>query len=288
MTTNNSDSSGVAPSPQPPFEQPSVSYPYAGSHHPYAGYYPAPMPPPAPRRRAGRARVLGAGLAVLAAGAVLGGVAVAESSSIVTSGNGSTAQGGPTTPTTPGNNGTIPGDMNPNGGNPNGGNPNGGNGTSTSASLATAQQQKGIVTIVSVLGYQRAESAGTGMVLTGNGEILTNNHVVNGATSITVTVSTTGRSYRADVVGTDPSDDVAVLQLRNASGLTTAKLGDSAQVTGRRQGRRCRQRRWHRHAARLGRSRDGAEPVDHRYRRDRSGRRAADRADPDQRADHLR
>ena len=90
--------------------------------------------------------------------------------------------------------------------------------------------RRGSSPIVSVLAYQRAESAGTGMILTSNGEILTNNHVVNGATSITVTVASTGKSYRADVVGTDPTDDVAVIQLRNASGLTTAKVGDSSGV----------------------------------------------------------
>ncbi len=68
------------------------------------------------------------------------------------------------------------------------------------------------------------------MVLTSDGEILTNNHVVNGATSITVTIVSTGKSYRADVVGTDPTDDVAVIQLRNASGLKKANLGDSDDV----------------------------------------------------------
>jgi S1-C subfamily serine protease len=84
------------------------------------------------------------------------------------------------------------------------------------------------VTIVSTLKYQNSQSAGTGMVLTGNGEVLTNNHVVNGATSIVVTVASTGKSYRADVVGTAPSRDVAVLQLRNASGLKTAKLASDS------------------------------------------------------------
>jgi S1-C subfamily serine protease len=96
---------------------------------------------------------------------------------------------------------------------------------------ATSAQQTGIVTVVSVLRYQQAESAGTGMILTSNGEILTNNHVIDGATRTTVTVESTGQSYRADVVGTDPTDDVAVLQLRNASGLTTASVGDSSGVS---------------------------------------------------------
>jgi S1-C subfamily serine protease len=68
------------------------------------------------------------------------------------------------------------------------------------------------------------------MVLTADGEILTNNHVVEGASQIVVTVVTTGASYRASIVGTDPQDDVAVLQLTGASGLTTIPLGDSDTV----------------------------------------------------------
>ena len=103
--------------------------------------------------------------------------------------------------------------------------PGQGGGTSTSAALATEKQKVGVVTIVSTLRYQNAQSAGTGMVLSSDGEVLTNNHVVDGATSIVVTVASTGKSYRADVVGTAPTKDVAVLQLRNASGLKTAKLG---------------------------------------------------------------
>jgi S1-C subfamily serine protease len=81
-----------------------------------------------------------------------------------------------------------------------------------------------------VLGYQSAEAAGTGMIVTSNGEILTNNHVVDGATSIKVTVVSTGKIYTATVVGTDATDDVAVLQLQNASGLKTANFGDSGAV----------------------------------------------------------
>ena len=88
----------------------------------------------------------------------------------------------------------------------------------------------GVVNINTVLAYQHAEAAGTGIVLSANGEILTNNHVVDGATQITVTVITTGRAYAATVVGTDPSADIAVLRLGNASGLAVAALGDSSTV----------------------------------------------------------
>jgi S1-C subfamily serine protease len=105
----------------------------------------------------------------------------------------------------------------------------GSNGTGTTA---TAAQQVGVVTIVSTLGYQSGEAAGTGIVLTSNGEILTNNHVIDGSTSLRVTVESTGKTYTASVVGTDATDDIAVLQLKGASGLTTARLATSAAALG--------------------------------------------------------
>jgi S1-C subfamily serine protease len=100
------------------------------------------------------------------------------------------------------------------------------------ASAASAAQQVGIVEIDTVLQYQHAEAAGTGMILTSDGEILTNNHVIEGATSISVTVSSTGVTYTATVVGTDPTDDVAVLQLSGASGLQTAELSTAGATVG--------------------------------------------------------
>ena len=95
---------------------------------------------------------------------------------------------------------------------------------------ATAAQQVGVVNIDTILNYGAGKAAGTGIVLTSDGEILTNNHVIEGSTAITVTVVTTGKSYTATVVGTAPNDDVSVLQLQDASGLATAKLGDSDKV----------------------------------------------------------
>jgi S1-C subfamily serine protease len=115
----------------------------------------------------------------------------------------------------------------------------GGTSGATDSTAATAAQSKGVVTIVTRLGYQSASAAGTGIILTSSGEILTNNHVVDGSTSIDVTDESTGRSYAATVVGTDATHDVAVLQLKNASGLTTAsvagaaaKVGDSVTAVG--------------------------------------------------------
>ncbi len=85
-----------------------------------------------------------------------------------------------------------------------------------------------LVDINSTFSYQSAQGAGTGIVLTSTGEILTNNHVIDGATKISVTDIGNGKSYSASVVGYDAAHDIAVLQLQGASGLQTAKLGDSS------------------------------------------------------------
>ena len=69
------------------------------------------------------------------------------------------------------------------------------------------------------------------MVLTSNGEVLTNNHVIDGATTISVTDIGNGRTYGATVVGYDISHDLAVLQLHNASGLQTVSIGNSDGLT---------------------------------------------------------
>ena len=67
-------------------------------------------------------------------------------------------------------------------------------------------------------------------MLTADGTILTNHHVVAGSTSLKVAVAGTTTYYAADVVGYDASHDVAVITLRDASGLTVAPLGDSGSV----------------------------------------------------------
>src|SRR5258708_39299736 len=70
------------------------------------------------------------------------------------------------------------------------------------------------------------------MVLTSSGEVLTNNHVIDGATSIKVTDVGNGRTYTAKVVGYDKSHDVAVLQMVNASGLKTVSVSSSGVQSG--------------------------------------------------------
>jgi S1-C subfamily serine protease len=88
----------------------------------------------------------------------------------------------------------------------------------------------GVVVIETNLGFQGGQAAGTGMVLTSSGEILTNNHVIRGATDIKVVVPNTGQSYSAQVIGYDVSHDVAVLRVNGASNLKTISQGDSGSV----------------------------------------------------------
>ena len=95
-------------------------------------------------------------------------------------------------------------------------------------SRATTPVGTGVVVIDTNLGYQGGAAAGTGMVLTSSGEILTNNHVIRGATTIKVVVPGTSRSYTAKVVGYDVSRDVAVLEATGASNLKTVSLASSA------------------------------------------------------------
>src|SRR5207253_6005550 len=82
----------------------------------------------------------------------------------------------------------------------------------------------GIVVIDTNLAFQGAAAAGTGMVLTSSGEVLTNNHVISGATTIKAVVPKKGHSYTARVVGYDRTADVALLQLRGASDLKTVSI----------------------------------------------------------------
>ena len=112
-----------------------------------------------------------------------------------------------------------------------GGAGNPGSGQSGDPSTVAAKVSPALVDINTTLSYQRDQAAGTGIVLTPDGVVLTNNHVIAGATSISVTDVGNGKTYPADVVGYDRSHDVAVIKLRNASGLQTATIGNSDRVS---------------------------------------------------------
>ena len=104
-----------------------------------------------------------------------------------------------------------------------------GSGGLVDASSVANRVDSGLVDINVTLNGNE-EAAGTGMVLTSTGEVLTNNHVIEGATSIRVTDVGNQKTYRAKFVGYDRTSDVAVVQLEGASGLKTVSLGNSSSV----------------------------------------------------------
>jgi S1-C subfamily serine protease len=97
-----------------------------------------------------------------------------------------------------------------------------------SVSAIAAQVAPDLVNIYTTLAYQTAFGAGTGMVVSSSGEVITNNHVIAGATGIKATDVGNGKTYVASVVGYDVSDDVAVLRLEGASGLSTVSFAGSS------------------------------------------------------------
>ncbi|MGC8481179.1 MAG: S1C family serine protease, partial [Acidimicrobiales bacterium] len=68
------------------------------------------------------------------------------------------------------------------------------------------------------------------MIMTSNGYVVTNNHVIAGASTVNVTLFNSSKSYPARVIGTDPTSDVAVLQIQGVSNLPTVTFGDSSKV----------------------------------------------------------
>lgn len=78
---------------------------------------------------------------------------------------------------------------------------------------------------------QAGQAAGTGIILTSNGEILTNNHVIQGATSIKVTIPSRSTAYTATVIGVSTTADVALIQIQGVSGLPTATLANSSSLS---------------------------------------------------------
>ena len=75
-----------------------------------------------------------------------------------------------------------------------------------------------------------AAAAGTGLIITSTGDVLTNNHVVEGSVSIKVTIQGRSGKYSASVVGVDPRDDIAVIHINGVSGLPTVTIADSSTV----------------------------------------------------------
>jgi S1-C subfamily serine protease len=188
----------------------------------------AVSPDPAPKKKHGIwIPITVATVAVLCIGG-LGTATVAE----LTANNSSTTSA---TPRTNNNGYTSPfGSSNRFGGGLQGGTAIGQQATANEApaTASTASQKVGVVTIDTVLGFDPTErAAGTGTILTSNGYILTNNHVVEDSTSITVTIESTGKKYTATVVGTDKTADVAVLKLTGASDLSPISFAASEKIS---------------------------------------------------------
>ena len=104
------------------------------------------------------------------------------------------------------------------------------NGSGSSSNGSSSALDVGVVDVDTQLGFGSGRAAGTGMIVSKDGEVLTNAHVISGATTITVTVVTTGKTYTAKVLGSDTTRDIALLKLQNASNLDTVTLGDSSSV----------------------------------------------------------
>lgn len=174
---------------------------------PPGGYYPPQYPVASPAPVAAPVRrwpilVVAFALVVVLAGAGLGWMVVRLGASPITQIPVATA------PSTPSNESSA----------------------STRSATVSAAQSRGVVLIEARTA--EGSAAGTGMILSSDGKVLTNYHVVAGTTSVAVTVADTGDTYSATVLGFDQSRDVALLQLKGASGLQTVKTDDDAVSTG--------------------------------------------------------
>ena len=170
--------------------------------YPGSAYPPPPMPPrqqpPRRFRRGTVAAVVAATLVAGGLGGTLGALIGADSADQATASTNATT----TSSTTSGTEGTD----------------------------VSAVVDKVLPSVVQVnVRLQNGEGIGSGVIMSADGKILTHNHVVDGATSVTVTLSD-GRTIDAEVLGTDPSSDLAVVQAKGVSGLTAATFGDSDNV----------------------------------------------------------
>ena len=115
---------------------------------------------------------------------------------------------------------------------PGGASPGGGTPGALNSQQVADRVDPGVVDISAPIAYSGGTtSEGTGMVISSNGLVLTNNHVVNEASTFRATLVTSGRAYTARLLGYDAADDVALLQMEGASGLPTVPVGNSARLS---------------------------------------------------------
>jgi S1-C subfamily serine protease len=188
----------------------------------------APQPPSTPSRLA---RVILVVVAIVALALASGGVGAAISSA-VHSDDTATEQQSPNNGN--GNNGlglvdpTFPFDFGNGSGNGNGN----GSGSGAVPQHITDKVNPAVVDVFTTIdtGSSTGEAAGTGMILTSDGEILTNNHVIDGATEIRVEIPDTGETYKARVLGYNIVDDVALIKIDGASDLETIDTESDVQI----------------------------------------------------------
>src|SRR5262245_27456600 len=198
--------SQVPPPPLPPSPPASVGYGYG---------VPAPSPHPADGGRGWR-RAL-AVLALVAMIAVAGGLLGAASRGSLFSDASSTSRDTAfgTAPSACDNQASAPG--------------SGSTGASGSGSNAASDVSAAIVNITSTISGG-GEGAGTGMVISPSGYVLTNNHVIANSTSLHVEIGGDGSNHTAKVIGYDVADDVALIKVDNVSGLATIPMGEPNDV----------------------------------------------------------
>nr|WP_157408044.1 trypsin-like peptidase domain-containing protein [Actinomadura atramentaria] len=102
--------------------------------------------------------------------------------------------------------------------------------TSTRAGERPSGRRPGVVNIDAEQGLSSLRSSGTGILMSSSGLVLTNNHVIAGATAITATDTDNRRAYTAKVLGYDPQNDLAVIKMAGAADLEPARFGDSSDV----------------------------------------------------------
>jgi S1-C subfamily serine protease len=166
--------------------------------------------PPAPHRRGGSIRLIAAMATALVLAGGVGGYAIVQAQQSGTTAANTEASASPSRAS-----GSSSSPANATGS------------TSLTVAQIEAAVDPAIVDITATLG-NTGTAKGTGMVITTSGEILTNNHVIAGATKITAQIAGTGPTYQATLVGYDASDDIAVLQIANVSGLATINTDNAS------------------------------------------------------------
>ena len=174
--------------------------PPSPAEDPDTGSRSAPVPQP-PRGRAPVALIAVVALVAGTIGGLVGAAVDDDGETVTTAGSSATASGGPSS--------TVAG-------------------TALDLQQILAKVEPAVVGINAGSGFQNG--SGTGIVLTPDGEVLTNAHVVEGARTIRVTVPGSSQAREAEVLGVDEDEDLALLKLRSASGLEVADLGQSSGV----------------------------------------------------------